>query len=81
MSQLVNRIRIESDGLSYVDRPKSSSMPCSHVLVQSVHCLRSRHLSVLLVHVVCTGTRVVTNPDAEILDFSWALLVYLVIQA
>jgi hypothetical protein len=47
----------------------------SHILVESVDGGDTGHLTVLLVHVVGTGTRVVTDPDTEVLDLLGALLV------
>ena len=53
-------------------------MSGSHVLVESLNGICPAHLTVLLVHVVCTGARVVANPDTEVLDLLWALLVDLI---
>lgn len=50
-------------------------MTGSHILVESIDSGNARHLTVLLVHVVGTGARVVTDPDTEVLDLLWALLV------
>jgi hypothetical protein len=50
----------------------------SHILVQGLDGIGSRQLSVLLVHVVGTGSRVVSDPDAEVLDLQRVLLVDLV---
>jgi len=58
-----------------MNRPESSTMSRSHILVQCLHCVCPGHLAVLLVHVVRTGTGVVANPDAEILDFLRTFLV------
>jgi hypothetical protein len=55
-------------------------MSGSHVLVQSLNSIGSRHLTVLLVHVVGSGARIVTDPDAEVLDLHWAFLVNLIID-
>ena len=49
-------------------------MAGSHVLVESLNSLSAGHLTVLLVHVVGTGTRVVADPDTEVLDLEGALL-------
>jgi hypothetical protein len=50
-------------------------MSGSHVLVHSLNGIGSRHLTVLLVHVVGAGAGVVSDPDTEVLDLQWALLV------
>lgn len=57
-----------------VDRPESSAVAGGHVLVESLDSIRSRHLSVLLVHVVSAGSGVVSDPDAEVLDTERVLL-------
>lgn len=49
-------------------------MTCGHVLVASVDGIGARELAVLLVHVVSTGARVITDPDAKVLDDEWLLL-------
>lgn len=54
-------------------------MTCCHVLVESLNCVCPRHLSVLFVHVVGAGAGIVSNPDAEVLNLLWALLVYLLV--
>lgn len=46
-----------------------------HILVQGLDGIRSRHLTVLLVHVVGAGAGVVSDPDTEVLDLQRALLV------
>ena len=62
---------------SYVNRPEPSTMPRRHILVHGLHSIAARHLAVLLVHVVCAGAGVVANPDTEVLDLLWLLLVNL----
>jgi hypothetical protein len=47
----------------------------SHILVKGVDGGDTGHLTVLLVHVVGTGARVVADPDTEVLDLLGALLV------
>lgn len=61
--------------LTYVDGSESGTVTSSHVLVHGLDGIGSGHLSVLLVHVVCAGARVVDNPDTEVLDLEWSLLV------
>ena len=50
-------------------------MAGSHILVESVDGSNTGHLTVLLVHVVGTGARIVADPDTEVLDLLGALLV------
>ena len=33
-----------------------------------------RQITILAVHVVCSGTRIITKPDSEVLDLFWFLL-------
>ena len=60
---------------TYVDRPEASAVAGSHVLVERLDGVRTAELTELLVHVVGTATRVVTDPDTEVLDLQRALLV------
>jgi hypothetical protein len=46
-----------------------------HVLVEGDDGVASGHLSVLLVHIVGTRARVVSDPDTEVLDLERVLLV------
>jgi len=69
---------LDLNDLEDVDRPEASAVTGGHVLVECVHGFSSRHLTVLLVHVVGAGARVVSNPDTEVLDLLGALLVDLV---
>lgn len=66
---------------TYVDRPETGTVAGSHVLVESVDGIGSRHLTVLLVHVVGARARVVADPDTEVLDLLRALLVDLPTQS
>lgn len=63
----------ELDDFEDVDRPEPSTMSSCHILVQSLHRIGSRHLSVFLVHVVSAGARIISNPDAKVFDFHWSL--------
>ena len=54
-------------------------MPGSHVLVERVDGSDSGKLPVLLVHVVGSRARVVSDPDTEVLDLERLLLVDLYI--
>ena len=58
-----------------LDIPETRTVAGSHVLVEGIDGLGPGHLTVLLVHVVGTGARVVTDPDTEVLDLLGALLV------
>ena len=60
---------------TYVDRPETRTVAGSHILVQRLDSVRTAELPELLVHVVRSGTRVVTEPDAEVLDLQRLLLV------
>ena len=54
---------------TYVDRPETRTVAGSHILVQRLDSVRTAELPELLVHVVRSGTRVVTEPDTEVFDF------------
>ena len=58
-----------------MDRPESGTVPGSHVLVESVDCVTPRHLTVLFVHIMGTRAGVVSDPDTEVLDLEWLLLI------
>jgi hypothetical protein len=60
-----------------VDGSETSTMSGSHILVERIDGIGSRHLSVLLVHVVGAGAGIVADPDAKVLDLFGALLVNL----
>lgn len=57
-----------------MDRPEAGTVTGSHVLVEGLNCVAAAHLTVLLVHVVSAGARVVTDPDTEVLDLEGVLL-------
>jgi hypothetical protein len=59
----------------YVNRPEAGTMPGCHILVEGLDGICSGQLTVLLVHVVGTGARVVADPDSEVLNLLRALLV------
>lgn len=50
-------------------------MTGGHILVESIDSGNTGELTVLLVHVVGSGARVVTDPNTEVLDLLGALLV------
>jgi len=58
-----------------VDRPKPSPVPSGQVLVQSLDGTDSGELPELLVHVVGSRSRVVSEPDTKVLDLEGSLLV------
>ena len=70
-------IRRIIDVSTYLYRPETRSVTGGHILVQSIDGGDTGHLTVLLVHVVGTGARVVTDPDTEVLDLLGALLMNL----
>lgn len=57
-----------------MDRPEAGAVAGSHIGVESLDGGDSRSLAVLLVHVVGTGARIVTDPDTEVLDLHGVLL-------
>jgi len=60
---------------THVNRPETGTVAGGEVLVHGLDSLASGHLTVLLVHVVSAGARVVTDPDAKVLDLEGVLLV------
>ena len=58
-----------------MDRAEAGAVAGSHVLVEALYGISTSEFTELLVHVVGTGTRVVTDPDTEVLDLQRALLV------
>lgn len=60
---------------TYVNRPETSTVSRSHVLVQRLDGIRTRELAELLVHVVRARTGIVAQPDAKVFDFQRFLLV------
>ena len=61
--------------LEDVDRPEAGTVTGGHVLVEGLDGGDTGHLTVLTVHVVGTGARVVADPDADVLDLEGVLLV------
>jgi hypothetical protein len=72
-SQLAPSVSVP--GGTYVDGPETSTVAGGHVGVQGLDSIGPGQLSVLLVHVVSAGARVVSQPDAEVLDLLGVLLV------
>jgi len=61
--------------LDDLDGGSSGSMPGAHVAVTLRDSSSGSQIAVFTVHVVGTGARVVSEPNAEVLDGSWPLLV------
>ena len=51
-----------------MDRAEAGAMPGRHILVKALHGIGTGEITELLVHVVRSRTRVVSQPDAEVLD-------------
>lgn len=60
-----------------MNRAEAGTVPGSHVLVEALYSVGTRELAEFLVHIMCTRTRVVTEPDAKVLDLQRFLLVNL----
>lgn len=60
---------------TYVDGPETGTVTGSHIGVQGLDGIGSGQLTVLLVHVVRARSRVVSQPDTEVLDLLGVLLV------
>ena len=57
-----------------LNRSETSTVTSSHVLVTGLDSFSTAHSTVFLVHVVGTGTRIVTDPDTKVLDLLRTLL-------
>ena len=67
-------LEVDSGGLDDLDARESHTMARSHL---GVHLFRGTiqcSVTVLLVHVVVTGSALVTQPDAIVLDRGWVAL-------
>lgn len=58
-----------------MDRPETGTMPGCHILVEALDSISTGELAELLVHVVCTRARVISEPDAEVLNLQRFLFV------
>ena len=67
--------RLSREAATYVDRPETSAVTGGHIGVEGLDGVGPGHLAVLLVHVVGAGARIVTDPEAEVLDLEGVLLV------
>lgn len=66
---------LDLDDFEDGDSPETGTVTGGHVLVHGDDGVAAGHFTVLLVHVVSAGARVVTEPDAEVLDLERVLLV------
>ena len=60
---------------TYMYRTETGTVTSSHVLIKRLDSVGSAHLTELLVHVVGTRARVVTDPDTKVLDLERTFLV------
>ena len=68
-------ILIFNDGsLDDLDGTITSTVSTSHFLVALLNSTEEGVITILLVHVVSTGTRVVSQPDTVVLDFGVSLV-------
>jgi len=72
-----NVCRLDLLNADDVDRREACAMARRHVLVTGIDSIDSGQLAILLVHVMCARTRVISNPDAKILDLERLPLAYL----
>lgn len=64
--------------LEDVNRPETRTVSGGHILVKSNNGVGTGHFTILLVHVVGSRARVVTDPDTEVLDLERTLLMDLI---
>lgn len=67
-------LEVDSGGLDDLDARESHTMARSHLGVHLFHGTIQCSVTVLLVHVVVTGSALVTQPDAIVLDRGWVAL-------
>jgi hypothetical protein len=60
--------------LDYLYGVGACAMTGAHIAVALRHCSANREVPVLPVHVVCTRSGIVPQPDPKVLDFHWCLL-------
>lgn len=63
---------LQLDNLQDVNLSKSSSVSSGQILVHGLNGTNSGNVSVLLVHVVNTGSGFVSNPNTVSLDLGWS---------
>lgn len=68
---------LQFNNLKDVNGSESRSVSGGHVLVKGLDSTSSSNVSELLVHVVGTGSRVVSDPDTEVLDLGRSLFMNL----
>ena len=61
-------------GLDDLNRTITSTVSSSHLLIALLHSSEQSRITVLLVHVVSSGTRVVSQPDSVVLHLSASLV-------
>lgn len=66
--------RLHLDDLNGVG---AGTMTSAHVTIALCDGTTNGQITVLAVHVVCARTRIVAQPDAEILDLDWRRFIYL----
>ena len=57
-----------------MNRTESSTVSSSHVLIQRCYSQRAWHVSVFLVHIVGSRTRIVSEPNTIVLNSQWSFL-------
>ena len=60
--------------LDDLDGTITSTVSTSHLLIALLHSTEESVITILLVHVVSTGTRVISQPDTVVLDFGVSLV-------
>lgn len=53
----------------HLNRPEPGTVAGRHVLVQRSDSISATKISDLLVHVVCARARIISDPDAKVLNF------------
>jgi hypothetical protein len=61
-------------GLNDLDRTITGTVSTSHLLIALLDSTKKSSITVLLVHIVGTRTRVVSEPDTIVLDFGVLLM-------
>ena len=61
---------LDNGSLDDLDRTITSTVCTSHFLIALLHSAKKSVVTILLVHVVSARTRVITQPDTVVLDFS-----------
>ena len=64
-----------------MDGPETSAVSRRHVLVERLDGRGSRHLTVLLVHIVGARSRIIADPNTEVLNLKGTFLMDLVVDA